>query len=158
MGQISCTAAGKEQEPGETARYSLRFSVFLPKLRLHTCSYNYSKYPVFSLSTNTKRVPPKQIFGLYLVVLTSRITDNEKHNWGHRGKETMRKHSHNTQLFIYFESMHAISPFTNVNTSTHRKPVAFPGFDRSYSAIVLEHRSGFLPVPLGLVICPLCTH
>lgn len=92
-GQISCTAAGKEQEPGETARYSLRFSVSTPKLRLYTCIYNYSKYPVFSSSTTTKRVPPKQILGLYLDVLTSGIMDNGEHNWGCRGKETMRKHT-----------------------------------------------------------------
>lgn len=92
-GQISCTAAGKEREPAETARYSLRFSVSLPKLRLYTCIYNYSKYPVFSLTTTTKRVPPKQILGLYLDVLTSGIRDNGEHNRRHKGKETMRKHA-----------------------------------------------------------------
>lgn len=151
-GQISCTAAGREQEPGETARYSLRFSVSLPKLRLYTCIYNYSKYPVFSLSTSTKRVPPKQIFGLYLDVLTSRITYNEKHNWGHRGKETMRKHNHNTHLFIYFECMQSVPS----QTWTHKHTGSQLLSKGLISAIVLEHTSGVLPVFLGFVISPMC--
>lgn len=112
--------------------------LFLPKLGLYTCSYNYSKYPAFSSSTNMKRVPPKQIFGLYLVVLTSRIMDNEKNNWGHRGKGDNEENKATTHSSYCILWINAISPFTNMNTSAHVKPVAFPGFNLSYSATEVD--------------------
>lgn len=81
------------------ARYSLECPyVSVPKLRLYTCIYNYSKYPVFSLTATTNRVPPKQILALYLDVLTSGIMDNGEHNRRKRNNEN-RTH-HGTQLFL----------------------------------------------------------
>lgn len=151
-GQISCTAAGKQQEPGETARYSLRFSVSLPKLRPYTCIYNYSKYPVFSLSTTTETVPPKQILGLYLDVLTSGITDNGEHNWGHRGKETMREHAAaHSCPYSYDQRMQS------VHSQTYNKHTWSQLLSQGLiSALALKHISGFLTVFLRLVIFPSC--
>lgn len=88
-GQISCIAAGKERASRTCQTLFMLFS--LPKRRLYTCIYNYSKYPIFSLTTTTSRVPPKQIFGLYLDVLTSGIRDDGEHNQSHAGRETMKK-------------------------------------------------------------------
>lgn len=153
-GQISCTAAGKEQEPGETARYSLRFSVSLPKLRLYTCIYNYSKYPVFSLTTTTKRVPPKQILGLYLDVLTSGITDNGEHNWGRKRKKTITKH---TTAHSWSYSLNQCMQSVHSQTCTHKHTWSQLISQGLISAIVLKHKTGFLSLFLGLVISPLCS-
>lgn len=59
---------------------------------------------------------------------------------GTEEKETMRKTKpqHTVVHTVYFELMHAITPFTNMNTSAHVKPVAFPGFNLSYSATEVD--------------------
>lgn len=101
--------------------------LFLPKLGLYTCSYNYSKYPAFSSSTNMKRVPPKQIFGLYLAVLTSRIMDNEKNNWGHRGKgdnEENKATTHSSYCILWINACNqSIHKHEHINT---REASCFP--------------------------------
>lgn len=108
-GQISCWV--KKIQAGEAARCSSQALA-----GGWTYIYNYRKYPVFCL-----RGALKHIFAfLYLEILTSKITENEKHEWGRRGGTTTRKHNHNKQACVHFESTHAISQSTSINTNTQQ--------------------------------------
>lgn len=73
----------------------------------------------------------------------SKIRENEKHEWGHRGGTTTRKHNHNKQACVHFESTHAISPSTSINTNTHQGLIC---------AALTAHRLG----TVSLVVSILC--